>query len=82
MIVNTSGIVDVKRNSGCAQIDIHVHGQRIEAEEVGGGTGVDLKADVGLRIAFDGGLPVIETLEMLYLRVSDVLDMFKPDFPV
>ena len=41
-----------------------------------------MKADVGLRIAFDGGMPVIETLEMLYLRVSDVLDMFKPDFPV
>ncbi len=41
---------------------------------------VDVDVPVTHQIAFDDGVPLIETLEILKLKVADVLDMFRSDF--
>ncbi len=55
----------------------------IGAPETGEGAtqgGVDVNVPVTHQIAFGDGAPLIETLEMLKLKVSEVLDTFRPEF--
>lgn len=42
--------------------------------------GVEVQLYITPFIAFNDGLPVIDTLENIKLKVSDVLDQFKPEF--
>jgi len=41
---------------------------------------MDMNADLTFQIAFDDGLPVVETIEELHRQVIHVLDIFYPDF--
>ena len=41
---------------------------------------MDVKLDVDTIIAFDGGTPIIETLDKIKLGVANALHAFKPEF--
>ena len=44
------------------------------------GQNVYVQFQLGLFVALDDGAPVVQTLEILKLKVAGTLDAFKPDF--
>jgi hypothetical protein len=54
-------------------VDIVIPGQ-------GGQSNMYLRMSYTLSVAFEGGLPVIETLEEIAAKVADTLAHFKADF--
>ena len=44
------------------------------------GPEVHMKVGLTVQIAFDDGAPIIETLQMLQLKVAETIELFKPEF--
>ena len=45
-----------------------------------GGSEVEVKVDISAQVTLEDGAPIVETLQVLKLRVAETLDAFKPEF--